>query len=123
MAIMTQRLICDWGDQMWPESSLEARMKALIEEVAEAAVVSKLDAGMVEHFQACIDRARVERDMGNVEPVDGEFADIAINLYHLADGFGVDVAIAVDNKMLKNMSRPKSHYDAKAKLKAKQGIR
>ena len=120
----TQKSVSSWIKLTFPEWAGSHRVLAIVEEAVELGLAAGLTK---EQIQSAVDLSvgQSERRAAAGTPpeaVQGEIADIQLNLWAYAEENGIDTNIAVDEKMKRNRAKPLAAYQAKTKLKRELGL-
>lgn len=123
----TEFSIRRWLDDTFPRSAvpqeeLQVCVAALLEEAVEVAVAAGMALPRVTQVvQTCYMKSL--DDFAKTYEVAGEAADVHLCLVSLCRVLGTTLDTSVQERMLRNRSRPQSYYDAKRQRKASIGLR
>lgn len=121
-----QKSVFAWIHATFPEwAGVKGRALAVVEEAVELALAAGLSP---EDLQSAVDLSvgqhnrRVEAGLP-LEAIQGEVADVLLNVYALSEGAGFDANEVMTEKMEKNRAKPIEAYRAKTKLKRELGLK
>lgn len=118
----TQKSITEWGDEHYPDESLEQLFHNLVEEVAELGAtlgVAHADAART----LAISYEKSAGEFADRSKTASEIGDVDISLKFLASHAGIDVAEATDAKMAKNRLRSVADSAMRKARKKALGLR
>lgn len=120
IARQTQATVVDWCRTHYPGETRAQMVRNLVEEVGELA--NELDVD-VEDLVAVLRKSMARGKEGTPEARRGEFGDLMISVYNLADKSGEDADRCLDMKMHKLSTRTVAESHERVQRKKALGIR